>query len=274
LLLDLDGTLIGPSGQPHPRTKAVLQRLIASEAYVMIATGRSEAGTRGVLADLGLEFPAVVFNGAAVYCPKRDRLIEERTLADQTVARVLAFTRERDMPVVVMGAGAKWAREPKSETERRALRGLEDLNLVAQDELPVERLIRITAFSDAYTDSAALAADLAGAVARPVYYTDFPLSALYEHAGSPYQVVDVQPPCRGKGEALRYLDEVHGVAASQVVAVGDATNDIPMFERAGLAVAMRDAMAAAAAVADRSIGGAETDTIAELVEELFPSYLT
>ena len=273
ILLDLDGTLIGPSGAPHPRTKEVLQRLMATEAIVMIATGRSEAGTKGVLADLGLEVPAVVFNGAGVYCPKRERLIEERTLADRTIARVLAFTAERDMPVVVMGAGAKWARHPKSEVERQALRGLEDLTLVDEGELPVERLIRITVFSDQYVDSGVLQTELHDAVGQPVYYTNFPLNALYEHVGSPYQVVDVQPPCRGKGEALRFLEEHHGIPASAIVAVGDATNDIPMFEAAGLSVAMRDAMPEAAGYADRVIGGAETDTIAELVEELFAGYL-
>ena len=269
LVLDLDGTLIGPSGEPHPRTAEVLGHLIASEVHVMVATGRSEGGTRGVLQGLGLEEPAIVFNGAGLFCPVKDKLLEERTLSDRTVARVLGFCEERDMPAVVMGAGAKYARHPKTEVEQRALRGLEDLNLVDQADLPRERLIRITAFSDAYEDSAVLEAELDAALGQPTYLTHFPLDALYEHQGSPYQVVDVQPPCRGKGEALRWLHEERGILPEQVVAVGDATNDLPMFEAAGLAVAMRDSMSEAAAAADRVIGGAETDTIAELCEELF-----
>ena len=273
LVLDLDGTLIGPSGQPHPRTKQVLQRLMASDVYVMIATGRSEGGTRGVLRGLGLENPAIVFNGAGLFCPVRDKLLEERTLSDRTVARVLGFCERLDLPAVVMGAGAKYARRPQSDVEARALRGLEDLNLVEPGDLPRERLIRITVFSDRYEDSARLEADLAADLAQPAYLTHFPLNALYEHADSPYQVVDVQPPCRGKGEALRWLHEVRGIRPEEVVAVGDATNDLLMFEAAGLAVAMRDSMPEAAAAADRVIGGAESDTIAELCEELFAQAL-
>ena len=51
--------------------------------------------------------------------------------------------------------------------------------------------------------------------------------------------------------------------------VGDATNDIPMFECVGLAVAMQGAMPAAKAAAQRVIGDCNTDAIGALVEELF-----
>lgn len=271
LVLDLDGTLIGPTGLPHPRTKAALDALRAGGVTVMIATGRSEGGTIGVLEHLGYDNPALVYNGAGLWCPIKKRLIEERTLSDRTVAGVFDFCKEKDIPLVSMRAGEKFARRPKSAGEERSLRGLEDLHLVPEDEVPRERLMRITIYSDVYTDSADLLRDLEAFVGQPAYYTNFPLSALYEHADSPYQVVDVQPPCRGKGEALRYLQEVMAIDPSEVVAVGDATNDIPMFEAAGLGVAMRDAMPAAKAAADRVIGGAESDTIAELAEELFPA---
>ncbi|MBC8451194.1 MAG: HAD family phosphatase [Planctomycetes bacterium] len=271
LLLDLDGTLIGPTGLPHPRTKAALESLVAGGVTVMIATGRSEGGTIPILKHLGFGNPALVYNGAGIWCPQRERLVEERTLADRTIDGVFDFARSRDLPLVAMRAGQKFCREPRSEGEARCLRGLEDLFIVPEAEIPRERLMRITIYSDTYTDSMDMLKDLDAAVARPVYYTNFPLNALYEHAGSSFQVVDVQPPCRGKGEALRYLLETAGIAAHEVVAVGDATNDIPMFEAAGLAVAMRDAMPAAIEFADRVIGGAETDTIAELVEELFPA---
>jgi hydroxymethylpyrimidine pyrophosphatase-like HAD family hydrolase len=82
-------------------------------------------------------------------------------------------------------------------------------------------------------------------------------------------VLDIHPPCRGKGEALRVLEELYGIPAARVVAVGDATNDIPMFELAGLSVAMENSMGEALAVAQRVIGSNNGPAIAELVEELF-----
>ena len=86
ILLDLDGTLVDAKDAVHPRTLEALRAADAAGVTVMVATGRSETATIPVLETLGLEGPAVVFNGAGVWCPKSERLIEERVLADATVA--------------------------------------------------------------------------------------------------------------------------------------------------------------------------------------------
>ncbi|MCC6408407.1 MAG: HAD family phosphatase [Planctomycetes bacterium] len=131
------------------------------------------------------------------------------------------------------------------------------------------RAIRVTLFSETYESSAAFASAVEAWIAQPIYSTHFPLNVLAHHRASRLQVVDIHPPCRGKAEGLRVLEEHYGVPASRVVAVGDATNDIPMFEAAGLAVAMGDGMPEAVAAADRVIGNVGTDAIGALVEELF-----
>ena len=81
--------------------------------------------------------------------------------------------------------------------------------------------------------------------------------------------LDVHPPCRGKAEALRYLEENEGIDPARIVAVGDAGNDDPMIRAAGLGVAMGDGTASTRAVADRVIGSNDSDAIAQLVRELF-----
>jgi hydroxymethylpyrimidine pyrophosphatase-like HAD family hydrolase len=68
---------------------------------------------------------------------------------------------------------------------------------------------------------------------------------------------------------VRFARERWSIPAERIVAVGDATNDIPMFEAAGLAVAMESGMPEAVAAADRVIGDNGTTALAELVEELF-----
>ena len=72
-----------------------------------------------------------------------------------------------------------------------------------------------------------------------------------------------------ESDGLRILAERYGIQAERVVAVGDATNDIPMLEAAGLGVAMGNAMEQTRAMADRVIGHNNSDAIAELMEELF-----
>ena len=269
IVFDLDGTLIGEDGKVRPRVVAAIRGLVDRGVPVAIATGRSELGTAAVARELGVELPCIVYNGAGLWCPRTDKLLEERLLSDGAVERVLGFAGEHDLPTVVMQSHRKFASQPQADWAADAYRGLEGTTVLERPELPDEYLIRITLYSRNHPDSTAFARDVDRAIGRPVYLTDFPLNWLATHRSNPCQVVDVQPPCRGKGEAIRFLAEEHGIAPERVVAVGDATNDIPMFERAGLAVAMGEAMEEAAAAADRVVGSCNSDTLAELIDELF-----
>lgn len=270
ILLDVDGTLVDDRGLVRPRTLAALRDLHGRGVRVMVSTGRSEGGTRPIVEQLGILHPAVVYNGAAIWCPETDKLLEERVLSNRAVARSLAFAVEAELMTVVMRNGEKVAVEPRDEVERSAIAMMEDLRYVATAaELPREYLTRVTILSPGPEDSRALHDRVEAAIDAPTYLTHFPLSALVEHRASPMQVVDVQPPCRGKGEAVRWLGETHGIAPEEVVAIGDANNDLPMFEAAGLAVAMANGMDCAKEAADRVIGDCNTDAIAELLAELF-----
>ncbi|MSR60979.1 MAG: Cof-type HAD-IIB family hydrolase [Planctomycetes bacterium] len=269
LVLDLDGTLVTDEGRIHPRTLAALQALHARGVRVMIATGRSELGVVAVLEELAMDTPAVVFNGAGLYCPVERRLLEERLLSDRVVARCFEFAEKSGLMPLIQVAGAKYAPHPRDEHEALALRGLEGLRHVDFSALPREYVIRVTFFSRAQDGSAAVAAEVQRALAQPLFITHFPLNALATHRASQLAVVDVQPPSRGKGEALRVLAERYGIARERVVAVGDADNDLEMITAAGLGVAMQNSMPRVLAAAGRVIGPNNSDTIAELVAELF-----
>jgi len=89
------------------------------------------------------------------------------------------------------------------------------------------------------------------------------------HQESELLVADVQPPCQGKAEALRILEESYDIPRERVVAVGDAGNDIELLQAAGLGVAVENAVPEARAAADRVIGSNNSAAISELVDELF-----
>jgi Cof subfamily protein (haloacid dehalogenase superfamily) len=269
LLLDLDGTLLDSASRVRPANLAAVRRAEAEGVAVIVATGRSAVSAIGVLDELGLSSPAILFNGSAVWCPRRRRLIEERVLAPRTFEAALEYGRRADLLTVVMAAERKRATAPRDEPEQRALRFMRELEVGTRDELRLEHPIRISLFSERHPTHGAFEEEVERALGWPSYLTSFPLAILPGLETSGLSVVDVHPPSRGKGEAVRLVEEQLGIPPERVVAVGDASNDVPMLVAAGLGVAMRESMPEALAVADRVIGGRDEDAIAELIEELF-----
>jgi HAD superfamily hydrolase (TIGR01484 family) len=234
----------------------------------MIATGRSTASARPVLEQLELSTPAVVFNGAAVWCPKRTRLIEERILSSRTLERSLAFAAEHDLLTILMASERKWASPPRDPAEARALQGLRGLEVVPRELLAAQEfIVRVTMFSATHAASVALMEAAEAHIRQPVYTTHFPLSVLHAHRESPMSVIDIHPPCRGKAEGLRVLRDLYGIEPERVVAIGDATNDLPMFAAAGLALATEDGMDEAKAAAHHIIGPGGSTAIARAIEQ-------
>jgi len=269
IVLDLDGTLVADDGHVRPKVRERLRLAMEHGVTVMVATGRSEAACRDVVRELGVAVPVIVYNGAGLWCPRTGDLLEERLLSNRAVARTYDAVRAMGLGVVAMTHGAKVAEPPRSPVFERAIATMHGIEYRPLAAFPSEYVIRITLMSEGHRDSAAFERDVEAALGVPVYLTHFPLNALAPHRESPLQVVDVQPPCRGKGEAMRYLEEALGIPSERVVAVGDAGNDVPMFERAGLAVCMANALEPARRAAHRTIGDCNSDAIADLVDECF-----
>ena len=268
VLIDLDGTLIEGAEGLRPENVAALRAAEARGKKVMIATGRSTASARPVLEQLELSTPAVVFNGAAVWCPKRTRLIEERILSSRTLERSLAFAAEHDLLTILMASERKWASPPRDPAEARALQGLRGLEVVPREQLAAQEfIVRVTMFSATHSASVALMEAAEAHIRQPVYTTHFPLSVLHAHRESPMSVIDIHPPCRGKAEGLRVLRDLYGIEPERVVAIGDATNDLPMFAAAGLALATEDGMDEAKAAAHHIIGPGGSTAIARAIEQ-------
>lgn len=269
LLIDLDGTLLDDEGEIRPRNLDALRALRGRDVHLMVATGRSVPAALPAVAPLELTSPILAFNGAVIYCPVTERSIEERVLSNRTVEEALRFGRERDYLTIVQRATDRYVTPPEHELERMAIAKLEGVQVVPRDELPGEYVIRISWLSHEHADSREFGAEVEAAIDQPIYSTDFPINVLAGHRSSSLVLVDIHPPCRGKAEGLRFLEEEYGIAPAEVVAVGDATNDVEMLQRAGLGVAMGSGMRRALEAADRVIGGNDTDAIAGLIEEVF-----
>jgi hypothetical protein len=79
--------------------------------------------------------------------------------------------------------------------------------------------------------------------------------------------LEVLPSTVSKGAALAWLLDDLGIPAEQVMALGDAENDIEMLQVAGLGVAVANAMPATLAAAYRVTTSNDEDGVALAVEQ-------
>jgi hypothetical protein len=91
-----------------------------------------------------------------------------------------------------------------------------------------------------------------------------------EYPGRNLSILDILPAGCSKGAAILSLAATHGIAPSQILAIGDNWNDVSMLEIAGSAVLMSNApedLKALARTRNWRIGLANTnDGVAEAIE--------
>src|SRR5206468_7743365 len=94
----------------------------------------------------------------------------------------------------------------------------------------------------------------------------FGLAIRVPHAG--VDVYEVFDPAVNKWEGILHVARRHQIDPSQIIAIGDDLNDVPMIKSAGLGVAMGNGHPEVKAIAKRVIGSNEEEGLAAFLEEL------
>ncbi len=251
---DIDGTLIGASGELSPATIATLRGLDAAGVAIVAATTRPYEIATPMFASLGLEVAVIASTGADVRLVD-GAIVEQRTLPEAHAREVARLCDESDWGTIVGSADGAFRRGRPAPTNGAATTSVGSLA-----ELPLDRVFMIAPFvTPADTSYAALDEILRAGRLRS--------ERAVTSAGQ--ELVAITAEGVGKGAALRRLCEALAIPASQAVAFGDAEVDVPMFEAAGRGVAMGNAPAAVRGAADEVTGSADEDGVAASVRRIW-----
>lgn len=252
LALDVDGTLLDPSGHLLPETLATIREVAASGIRPVLCTGRRYRRARPVAEELGLDAPLVCNSGALVKEPASHATLWRAELDGELLATILRFFEERDEPLVSF---TDWHPDrPDFRVERDPIgRELFDDYLSHNREhASIEPDWPRTVFEGHY--------HLCAIGDRPRMLQL--QSELLDLVGSSVQTFVQRSPrylgtmCEvlradaSKWSALLHLAKDWDVDPSEICAVGDDQNDAPMLAGAGLGVAMSHAPESVKAVAD------------------------
>lgn len=263
LVVDLDGTVVGASNQISARVKQAVQAVQAQGIPVAIATGRMYQSARRFHADLGSTLPLMSYQGALIKDPADDTLHRHWHLPKVYAQQLLEFYEQPsvqdEVSVHFYIDDQLYVREITAETEAYAARsGIEPIAVGDLRTMLDADLTKILAQSG----NVELIDDLLAKL-RQRYTPD----ELYL-TKSVDIFLEATHPAVNKGNAVRYLAEnILGLRADQVMAIGDNFNDFEMLQYAGVGVAMGNAPEAVQAIANWVAPSVEADGAAIAIEK-------
>ncbi|MFM5923451.1 MAG: Cof-type HAD-IIB family hydrolase [Novosphingobium sp.] len=254
VICDIDGTLVRHDKSLPKENVAALQALVGQGVAVSLISARPPSGMTGIAREIGLSGPFGAFNGGTIFSADGAILAEHRVpdaLSGQLldlytgagISRWLfaggcwlaSDSGNPHIPREVLSAGV----EPVVTGDfTRGLADTDKLVAVCDDPGTMDRI---------EADARAIVGARATLVRSQAYYLD--ATALQAN----------------KGDGVTALAALHGVPLAQVAVIGDQANDVAMFRRAGLAIAMGQASAAVQAEAALIAASNEDAGVADAV---------
>jgi hypothetical protein len=263
MMIDMDGTLLGPDGHVSPRNLDALQAAEKASVEVVVATGRRHCYAMRQLRGLGLrEENALISSNGTVIRTIGSKLLERKLMQPHTARWLCSHIDEfRDALVITFDMVG-----PDGEDARGALvvEHLEELHgsigrWMAANEPYIAHVVPI---EKAIETESPIQMMLCGTIERmrraearllehpgvsaagvnPQEHTSAEI-ALHrtEYPERNLCIVDILPAGCSKGAALLRLAERRGLKADEILAIGDNWNDVSMLEVAGQKVLMGNA---------------------------------
>ncbi len=245
LVVDIDGTLLNRDENISDEDRHALAEACHLGVQVSLSTGRVPRACSGVIDQLSLDGYHIFFDGALVSDPEQDEEVYVRPLAGEAVKQAVEFAHQHNLDLELYSATHYFTeRETWSTDAHRQFFGIQPTIIDFTNIWEHERILK-----------GLLVATIPEEAARARNFCrQFEESLHFSWARTPaYPGVDfinVLALEVSKGKALEALVSHLGISMSEVMAIGDGTNDISLLSAAGLAVAMDNALDEVKEVAD------------------------
>ena len=230
VLADVDGTLVTPEKELTERAIAAVRRLADAGIKFAVTSGRPPRGMAMLVEPLRIELPIAAFNGG-LYARADMSVIEERSIDAELVAPAIELLGERELDVWLY-RGADWlvrdARAPHIRKEADTVRF--EPTIVESFAGITEGIAKIVGVGDDHARVQSVEAETRSRFGDRV-----------SAARSQPYYLDVTHPDANKGAVARWLSRTYEIPPSRIATLGDMPNDVLMFARSGLSIAMGNA---------------------------------
>jgi len=266
IIADVDGTLVTSDKVLTARARAAVAALHAAKIAFAITSGRPPRGMAMLIEPLMLETPLAGFNGGIFVGPDMT-ILEQHVLETDVAKRAVEVILGHGMDVWVY-SGQDWlVRDPRAPH-------------VAREQWTVKFAPTVVAdFAQSLGSAAKIVGvsedhDLGARCEKEVQRT---LGAAVSAARSQPYYLDVTHPDANKGTVVGTLSRSLSIPPAQIATIGDMPNDVLMFRKSGVSIAMGNAGPDVRAAADFVTDSYDAEGFAKAMERFIlrrPTNLT
>jgi len=238
--IDLDGTLLNDSKQVSDQTAEALRGLPSRDVKVVIASARPPRSVRHIYQLLNLDTLQINYNGALIWDEPAKQAVFHCPLPGELAAQMVDVARDWfDEVIVTCEVMDRWFTDRDDDTHTTETGKMFRPDVIA----PLATFI-----NNDITKLMFLAEPKVINELEPLLYKTFGQQVLILQTDD--NLLQITSPRAGKSTALQWVADHYGIPMQQVMAVGDAPNDVGMLQLAGVAVAMDNAKPVVKEVAD------------------------
>jgi Cof subfamily protein (haloacid dehalogenase superfamily) len=256
VLADVDGTLVTQKKALTPRAIEAIERLRDRGVLFAITSGRPPRGMRMLVQPLDMHGPMAAFNGGVLVLP--DMTVVDERIIPTVVARAVIDLISAFGLYVWIYCGAEWyITDPRApHAQREATTVQFQPTVVPSYDALLDRVVKIVGVSDDYEQVARCEAAVHQQFGGQISAT----------RSQPYYL-DATHPTANKGVVTERLSHYYHIPLEQIATLGDQANDVLMFERSGLSIAMGNASEEVKRAATFVTASNEDEGFAKAIEE-------
>jgi Cof subfamily protein (haloacid dehalogenase superfamily) len=230
VLADVDGTLVTEDKVLTKRARAAVERLRDAGIHFAITSGRPPKGMEMLFEELRLETPIAGFNGG-LFVKTDLSIIEQKTLPEDVATKTIELIHAHGLDAWVY-RGNDWLITKKNapHVDREAWTVKFPPKVVSDFTGMLADVAKIVGISDDLDKVQRCEADAQAAFGQRATAT----------RSQPYYL-DVTNKDANKGAVADYLSRHLDVPPEEIATLGDQQNDVLMFKRSGLSIAMGNA---------------------------------
>ncbi|MDA3812495.1 MAG: HAD family hydrolase [Spirochaetaceae bacterium] len=234
---DVDGTLVNRDGNIDSYTKNILSSLTPPEHYPILVSARPLRNLLNLSYMLwGNEQIIIAYNGAVI--AENGSILIDFPLSTSVVEKLIYYGRKNQCELGVY-CGADWFVEsfgPLLEEESKIV-GFLPIVLPSLDEIVSRRVHKVLVLGDAVNINHLF---------KTIHSENIPVNACF----SKYNYGEIVSEGVSKASAISLVCKHLGIPFNEVIAFGDGENDLEMISKAGIGVAMDNAVKSVKDIAD------------------------